>query len=106
MKSFTNATVEPVANIYFEGNVVSHTVVLEDGSRKTLGIIAKPGTYHFATAAAECMEIISGNCDVIIDGSDKVETYQAGSSFNVAANSGFDIIVKEDTCQYICSYLS
>ncbi len=106
MKTFSNVTIDPVANIYFEGNVVSHTAVLEDGSRKTLGIITKPGTYHFSTNAAELMEVIAGSCEVSIQNSGTTESYEAGTSFNVDANSGFDIIVKEGTCQYICSYLS
>ena len=56
--SFKNVTVHAKANIYFDGKVVSHSIVLEDGSKKTLGIIY-PGSYHFNTEQAEKMEIIA-----------------------------------------------
>ena len=60
---FKNVTVHAKANIYFDGKVVSHSIVLEDGSKKTLGIIY-PGSYHFNTEQAEKMEIIAGKCNV------------------------------------------
>jgi hypothetical protein len=52
------------------------------------------------------MEITAGSCEVTIKDSGKTETYAAGSSFHVPANSGFDIKVSEGLCQYICSFLS
>lgn len=105
MNSFSNVTVDPVANVYFDGKVVSHTIHLADGSRKTLGIIA-PGSFYFGTDAAELMEISAGSCEVTIKDSGTTQTHAAGSSFKVPANSGFDIKVNEGFCQYICSYLS
>ncbi len=104
MNSFSNVTVDSIANIYFDGKVVSHTIHLADGSRKTLGLIA-PGSFYFGTAAAELMEITAGTCEVTIKDSGTTETYEAGSSFHVPANSGFDIKVSEGLCQYICSFL-
>ena len=50
--SFKNVTVHAKANIYFDGKVVSHSIVLEDGSKKTLGLIY-PGSYHFNTKQTE-----------------------------------------------------
>lgn len=100
---FENATITAKANVYFDGNVVSHGIVLADGSRKTLGAI-NAGTYHFDTQAAEIMQIIDGSCKVTLDGSSETQSISAGSSFDVPANSGFDIEVPE-SCQYICSYL-
>lgn len=52
MNSFPNVTVDSIANVYFDGKVVSHTIHLADGSRKTLGLIY-PGSFYFGTAAAE-----------------------------------------------------
>lgn len=105
MNSFNNVTVDSIANIYFDGKVVSHTIHLADGSRKTLGLIA-PGSFYFGTAAAELMEITAGSCEVTIKDSGTTQTYAAGSSFHVPANSGFDIKVSDGLCQYICSFLS
>ena len=56
-KTFENVSVHAKANIYFEGKVVSHSIFLADGSKKTLGVIY-PGSYHFNTEQAEKMEII------------------------------------------------
>ena len=103
--TFDNATVEAKANIYFDGKVVSHTVITPDGDRKTLGLIY-PGEYHFGTEAAELMEIISGDCKVVIDGTDETLAIKPGSSFDVPGNSGFTITVEDCICEYICSFLS
>lgn len=105
MKSFENVTVDTQANIYFDGRVVSHSVYFTDGSKKTLGIIY-PGSYHFSTEAPELMEIIDGSCEIKLDGSAPTKSIPAGESFDIAANSGFSITVKDGVCQYICSFLS
>lgn len=104
MSSFTNVTVDAKANVYFDGSVVSHTVHFADGTKKTLGLIY-PGKFHFGTAAPERMEIIAGACEVILDGTTEVVTVEAGSSFDVAGNSGFTIKVIDGICEYICSFL-
>ena len=104
MTSFSNVTVDSKANVYFDGRVVSHTVHFSDGSRKSLGLIY-PGKFHFGTAAPERMEIIAGDCEVVLDGTDETLRIEAGSSFDVAGNSGFTITVKEGICEYICSFL-
>jgi uncharacterized protein YaiE (UPF0345 family) len=104
MSSFPNVTVDAKANIYFDGRVVSHSVHFPDGSKKTLGLIY-PGEYHFGTAAAERMEIIAGNCTVVMDGTTAVLTIAAGHAFEVPADSGFTISVGAEICQYICSFL-
>jgi uncharacterized protein YaiE (UPF0345 family) len=104
MTSFSNVTVDSKANVYFDGRVVSHTVHFSDGSRKTLGLIY-PGKFHFGTAAPERMEIIAGDCVVVLDGTDKTLNIEAGSAFDVAGNSGFTITVKDGICEYICSFI-
>jgi purine/pyrimidine-nucleoside phosphorylase len=102
---FPNVTAIAKANIYFDGKVVSHSIVLLDGSKKTLGIIY-PGSYHFGTDQAEIMEIVAGSCEVKLDGTETTTTYTSGQSFNVPAKSGFDIAVTEGLCEYICSFVS
>ena len=49
---FKFVTAVAKANIYFDGKVVSHTILLPNNSRKTLGLIY-PGKFHFGTDAAE-----------------------------------------------------
>lgn len=102
--SFPNVTVDSKANIYFDGRVVSHTVHFADGTKKTLGLIY-PGSYHFGTAAPERMEIIAGSCEVVLDGTTDPVSYEAGTLFEVAGNSGFTITVADGICEYICSFL-
>ena len=101
---FAGVTVLAKANVYFDGNVVSHTVLLPDQSKKTLGLI-RPGSYYFGTGAAERMEIVAGECTVSQQGSQESKAYGAGTQFEVPANSGFTITVKADLCEYICSFL-
>jgi uncharacterized protein YaiE (UPF0345 family) len=102
--SFAGVTVHTKANVYFDGKVVSHTVLMPDHSKKTLGLIY-PGSYHFGTGAPERMEIIAGVCHVTIDGQVAVLEYAAGASFDVPGKSGFTIEVKAGLCEYICSFL-
>jgi len=104
MSSFSNVTVDAKANVYFEGRVVSHTVHFPDGSRKTLGLIF-PGSYHFGTGAPERMEIIAGECAVVLDGTNETTAVKAGASFDVAGDSGFTITVADGICEYVCSFL-
>jgi len=99
---YENATVLTRANVYFDGKCVSHTVLLEDGERVTLGVIL-PSTLRFATAAPETMEITSGSCRIRRDGASEWESYGAGESFHVEGDSAFDIEVAE-TLDYVCHY--
>jgi uncharacterized protein YaiE (UPF0345 family) len=101
---FSHVTAVAKANVYFDGKVVSHTILLADGSKKTLGIIF-PGTYHFGTDAAELMEITDGACDVVLDGQTASTRHETDGSFRVPAKSGFTITVSGAPCQYICSFL-
>jgi hypothetical protein len=101
---FSNVTAVAKANIYFDGNVISHTLLLAGGEKKTLGVIF-PGTFHFGTDKAERMEIVGGTCSVKLDGQTEVRLYAAGTAFEVPAKSGFDIEVAAGLCEYVCSFL-
>lgn len=101
---FSNVTAVTKANIYFDGKVVSHSLLFQDGSKKTLGLIY-PGSYHFGTDKAERMEVVAGGCEVKLDGSDEKTSYQGGQYFDVPAKSGFDITVAEGICEYVCSFI-
>ncbi len=101
---FLNVTAVTKANVYFEGKVVSHSILFADGSKKTLGLIY-PGSYHFGTDKAERMEIVAGDCVVKLDGQEGTTTYTGGQYFDVPAKSGFDIEVASGICEYICSFI-
>ena len=102
---FTGVTVVTKANVYFEGNVISHTVIFADATKKTLGLI-RPGSYHFNTGAPERMEIVAGSCSVTLDGATTAADYGAGDAFDVPGKSGFTILVRGGLCEYICSFLA
>ena len=101
---FANVTAVAKANVYFDGKVVSHSILFPDGSKKTLGLIY-PGRFHFGTDKAERMEIVAGTCAVKIDGQSSTNDYNAGSVFEVPAKSGFDIAVTSGICEYVCSFV-
>jgi purine/pyrimidine-nucleoside phosphorylase len=101
---FRGVTALTKANIYFEGKVVSYTLLFPDGSKKTLGLIYA-GQFHFGTDKAERMEIVAGQCEIKLDGKPARTAHKAGQAFEVPAKSGYDIEVKSGICQYICSYL-
>ncbi|MDQ6956133.1 MAG: pyrimidine/purine nucleoside phosphorylase [Mariprofundaceae bacterium] len=100
--SYQNATITKAANVYHGGKVSSRSITTADGDSKTLGFMLA-GSYNFGTEAAEIMEILAGSCRVRLHGESDWKTCQAGESFNVAANSRFDIEVS-DILDYICHF--
>lgn len=103
MLDFKNVSVVKKANIYFDGNVTSRTILFGDGSKKTLGIMLK-GPYEFGTSDKEIMEILAGELDVLLPGASSWKSVKAGESFEVPANSKFKLKVKSIT-DYCCSYV-
>ncbi len=103
MSEFNNVTVTREANVYFDGNVTSRAVTFADGTTKTLGIMM-PGEYTFGTAKAELMEIMAGQLSYRLDSTQEWLSVKGGESFNVPANSSFDLKVTE-LADYCCSYL-
>ena len=102
MSKFENVTVVKEANIYYDGKVTSRTVEFADGSVKSLGIML-PGEYTFNTADREIMEMMSGELDVKLPG-EEYKTLQTPDTFEVPANSSFDLKIKTVT-DYCCSYI-
>lgn len=98
-----NVTATLKANIYFEGGVVSHTLVSADGSKKTVGVI-RPGQYHFNTGAPERMDIIAGACRVKLAGQKDWTPFTEGQTFHVPGQSGFDINVEGGLTEYLCTF--
>ena len=101
---FKNVKAIALGNVYFEGKVVSHGIVMPDGAKKTLGVIL-PGSYHFGTEAAELMEVVHGRCSYVLDGTEEVVEVSEGASFRVPGKAGFTITVTDDPCHYVCSFL-
>ena len=103
MSQFTNVTVVKAANVYFDGKVVSRTVLFPDGSKKTLGIMLA-GEYEFGTSQPELMEILAGELDVLLPESAQWQHFSTGTSFHVPGNASFKLKVTQLT-DYCCSYL-
>ena len=102
MSTIENASIVKNANIYYDGKVTSRTVNLKDGSTQSLGIML-PGEYTFGTNEAEIMEMLSGKLEIKLPGEDW-KTLNTTESFNVPANSSFDLKIKTVT-DYCCSYI-
>ncbi len=103
MSQFDNVAVTKQANVYFDGKCVSHTVQFADGTKKSVGVIL-PSLLTFNTGAPEIMETVSGTCRVKLAGDTEWKTYSAGQSFDVPANSSFDIEVLGDPYHYVCHF--
>jgi len=100
LTAYENVTLEPIANVYFDGKCVSHTFHTADGTRKSAGVIL-PSKLTFGTAAPEVMDILTGSCTVTLGG--ETSTYTAGQSFSVPGDSSFEIEVTE-AVSYVCHY--
>lgn len=103
MNQFDNVSVVSKANVYFDGKCVSHSITLADGVKKSVGVIL-PATLTFNTGAPEVMESVAGACRVRLAGESEWKTYSAGQSFDVPANSSFDIEVSGEPYHYICHF--
>jgi len=103
MSEFENVSVLKKANVYFDGNVTSRTVVFSDGSKKTLGVML-PGEYEFNTAEKELMEIYSGEVDVLLPNNTEWLKITGGQSFEVPPHSKFQLKV-EVLIDYCCSFM-
>ena len=100
---FDDVSVVCKANIFFDGGVISHTVLFKDGSKKTLGLI-RPGTYKFDTKVNERMDVTSGSCRVKVGDASEWTTYPAGTYFTAPGGSSFEITIDEGIMEYICSF--
>lgn len=98
-----NVTAVVKANVYYDGKVVSHTVFMPNGDRKTIGIFL-PGEYDFGVGDSEIMEITEGVCQVKMPGSDDWTDFAAGGTFTLPPDCryGFRCYVP---VQYLCSYI-
>ena len=89
-------------NSYFDGNVQS--IGFERyGRRMTAGVIA-PGEYHFGTDAPERMSVTSGELHVRFAPGAEWRAYPAGTAFEIAGKSGFDVRASEPSA-YLCEFL-
>jgi purine/pyrimidine-nucleoside phosphorylase len=102
MSQFDKVSVVKKSNVYFDGKCVSHTVLFDDGTRKTLGVIF-PSSLTFNTAAPEVMEVVGGKCRVRLKGESDWKEYGAGQSFHVPGESAFDIETLE-LMDYVCHF--
>lgn len=103
MAEFKGVTVVKKANVYFDGKVTSRTVLFPDGSKKTLGVML-PGEYTFNTDAAELMEILSGDLEVLLPGDKAWRRVKGGEEFAVPAKASFSLKISALT-DYCCSFL-
>jgi purine/pyrimidine-nucleoside phosphorylase len=102
-EKFDGVAVATKANVYFDGKCVSHSIVLADGTKKSVGVIL-PATLTFNTGAPEIMEGVAGSCRVRLKGESEWKTYGAGQSFDVPGNSSFDIEVAGEPYHYVCHF--
>jgi len=102
MDNFKNVDVDKLANIYFEGKVISRNIYLKDGSKKTLGIMLV-GEYEFNTVTRELMEINTGKLKIKRKDDNEWKLITNGMDFNIPKNSSFKLEVLE-LVNYTCSY--
>ena len=88
-------------NEYFDGKVKSiafKTATLP----ATVGVMAI-GDYVFNTGDKEKMTVVSGAMTIKFSDADEAQTFNAGESFDVEANSSFDVSITVETA-YLCLY--
>jgi uncharacterized protein YaiE (UPF0345 family) len=88
-------------NSYFDGKVQSLGYE-RNGRRQTVGVIV-PGEFHFTTDGAERMTVVNGELQARIAPGPWV-TYPAGTSFEVAAKTGFDVKATAPSA-YWCEFI-
>ncbi len=103
MDKFERVTVLKKANAYFDGKVTSRTVLFDDGTKKTLGIIL-PGEYEFGTNDKEIMEVLAGELKALLPEETAWKLFGQGQAFEIPANSKFRVQA-DQLVDYCCSYI-
>ena len=103
MSDLNNVKITKEPNIYFEGKVVSYSLLFDDGQRKTLGVM-QVGDYEFNTEEKEIMEITSGQLKILTTNESEWKNIENGMTFEVPAGSSFKLKVLQVT-SYCCSYI-
>jgi purine/pyrimidine-nucleoside phosphorylase len=80
-----NVNLKKEANIYLDGKISSRTVILQDGTELTLGIMM-PGEFELESKVNEVKEIISGEFEMLIEGEHEWKRYSTGMTLRVPAN--------------------
>ena len=88
-------------NEYFDGAVKS--LSLQTATLPATVGVMMPGEYTFNTADAEKITVVSGEMHIRLPGSDDFQLYAEGDSFDVPANSAFDLKVPAQVA-YLCLY--
>ena len=89
------------SNEYFDGKVKSIASQNQHKSA-TVGVMAA-GEYKFNTAEKEKMTVITGELIIQLDGEAESKSYLTGQSFEVDADSSFNVEVAAN-CAYLCEY--
>ena len=89
------------ANEYFDGNVKS--IAFQTATLPATVGVMEIGEYTFGTDAYEYMTVVSGSLTVRLVDTTEWKTYKAGETFEVEADSSFDVKVVEQTA-YLCLY--
>ncbi|NMH89167.1 pyrimidine/purine nucleoside phosphorylase [Flavivirga algicola] len=88
-------------NNYFDGNVKSLGYTTKAG-KSTLGVM-NAGDYEFGTSTHETMIVIEGEMNVKLPGASEWTIYKAGETYQIEANTTFQVKVSEQT-SYLCQY--
>jgi uncharacterized protein YaiE (UPF0345 family) len=88
-------------NEYFEGSVKSLGYTSAEG-KSTIGVIEK-GEYEFGTSSHETMTVIEGQLDALLPGESEWQSFTAGQSFKVEANTSFKVKSHVQS-SYLCKY--
>ncbi|MAR00223.1 MAG: hypothetical protein CMI00_06750 [Oceanospirillaceae bacterium] len=88
-------------NEYFDGKVKSIALQTET-LPATVGAM-EAGEYEFGTSQREVMTVVSGSMDALLPGATEWATFNAGDSFEVAANVTFQVKMAAQVA-YFCTY--
>jgi purine/pyrimidine-nucleoside phosphorylase len=89
-------------NEYFDGNVRS--LSFNNSTGKFTNGVMKAGEYEFGTSSTEFMTLTSGKWLIKLPGASEFKEYGLYETYEVAANSKFQLKVLEDSA-YTCRYL-
>lgn len=104
MSQFNNVSVVQKANVFFDGKCVSHTLLLVDGTKKSVGVILPGAQLTFNTSTPEVMECVGGRCRAKLPGAANFAEFGAGESFAVASGAAFVIEALGEPYHYVCHF--
>lgn len=102
-EKYESVTLNTRANVFCNGNCVSHDFVTSDGVHKSAGVVLA-GKAVFQTRKPEVIECVQGSGRILVEGDAEAKACAPGEFVSVPAGARVEIELEGGPFHYICHY--